>query len=286
MNQFYELWGSEIHKELNQLKSIDRARKAATTPTSIDHEKMIGVFPGRTKPYHVSLSSCPCGSFISRRKPCKHMYRLAMECNLFISEFETGVNKNLLPSQVTFEQAVAEIENLSDVCQKLLMDKLRLKDHFGFVERLDDYVQFSFCSLVTEVSPTYEAITKAYTKKRILEICERHNICAPAELSKKNLIEWCIENTPNLFFSIEFKPCFQKKQRIVYRYLKRKYDNDIIVDPLTWQEYFLPFGAERKQNSDLYYFPEDEITDMLNRYGQNRCLNGFDLWEHPVSDAE
>ena len=205
------------------------------------------------------------------------MYRLAMECGLFEGDFEAGVNKNnLLPDQVSFDQAVAEIENLPDTCQRLLMDQIRLKDHVCVVERLDDHTLFSSCSLATEIAPVYESISNSYTKKRILEIYARLNTSIPSELSKKKLIEWCLENAPEAFFAIKLNPCFQKKQRIVYRYLKRKYDNEIFVDPRTWQEYSIPFGAERASGSDLYYFPEDEITAMLNKYGQNRCLNGFD----------
>lgn len=278
MNKFYELWGKEIHREFAQLKSIERARKADTTPDSIDTKSMTGIFPGRSNPYIVTLSSCTCGSFISRRKPCKHMYRLAMECGLFAGEFNTGLNKNSLSvEQISFEDAVAELENLSDTCQILIMDRIRLKDGPFVTERLDDYSQFTSCSLVTEIIPTYEMVTASYTKNKILAICERHNIVAPSELKKRNLIEWCLENHPDIFFSMKFTRCFQKKQHIVYRYLKRKYDDDTIFDPYTGQEYSLPFSAEKDFDTGLYFFPDDEITEMLNRFGQNRCLYGFDL---------
>ena len=65
-------------------KRLNSAQQSKTSPTSIDREHETGVFYGSGKlPYQTSLAACTCNDFVKRKKPCKHIYRLAMELGIF-----------------------------------------------------------------------------------------------------------------------------------------------------------------------------------------------------------
>ena len=66
-----------LNKEQDQLKRQKSALKLNVK--SIEHVNKTGVI----NDYDVSLTFCSCGDFIRRRKPCKHMYRLAHELGIF-----------------------------------------------------------------------------------------------------------------------------------------------------------------------------------------------------------
>lgn len=72
----------------------------------------------------------------------------------------------------------------------------------------------------------------------------------------------------------------KKKIRKLYTYLLRKFDVDIYWDPHTGESKTIPKGAEfvgaitaGKGINIVVQFPEDEVTEMLNLFGTNRCDN-------------
>lgn len=69
---------------LDDEEQLWRFQNADTTvPLSIDHEKGVGLFEGSEgERYEVSLTRCQCRDHVRRRKPCKHMYRLALELGI------------------------------------------------------------------------------------------------------------------------------------------------------------------------------------------------------------
>ena len=66
-----------LHKEEDQLKRIKSALKLRMD--SVDFANQTG----HIKNYDVSLDKCTCMDFGRRRKPCKHIYRLAIELGVF-----------------------------------------------------------------------------------------------------------------------------------------------------------------------------------------------------------
>lgn len=64
----FQIWDDVIHTMPDQMKRIASAKKATTSPSSIDRESKTGVFEGSGKePYHVTLESCTCGDFRRRK---------------------------------------------------------------------------------------------------------------------------------------------------------------------------------------------------------------------------
>ena len=69
--------------DADEEKRLASAQQSKTTPTSIDKEHETGVFYGSGKdPYQTTLASCTCNDFVRRKKPCKHVFRLAMELGI------------------------------------------------------------------------------------------------------------------------------------------------------------------------------------------------------------
>lgn len=60
-------------------KSYQKALDSDVTPLTLDRDNGIAEFEGRHGHYTASLDGCPCGS---HPKPCKHMFRIAIELQL------------------------------------------------------------------------------------------------------------------------------------------------------------------------------------------------------------
>lgn len=76
----WDKW-NDCHDYPSQVRRQERAREAALTPLSIKGQH--AQFQGSEKKYLTFLDACSCPDFQERHKPCKHMYRLAMELDLF-----------------------------------------------------------------------------------------------------------------------------------------------------------------------------------------------------------
>ena len=77
-------WNDEIHCDISQLVRQERATAGNYTPLTLDGEKGTATFRGTETDYYTSLLDCTCTDFKRHLLPCKHMYRLAYELDLFI----------------------------------------------------------------------------------------------------------------------------------------------------------------------------------------------------------
>lgn len=107
-------WPDSIHDDPEQLKRIEKSKKADLKPLTIDLENRVCTIQGSGKePYYVSLDSCTCSDFTRRNLPCKHIYRLASELGQDNSNLQYGINKKELNEKLF---------SLPVECQKLLYD--------------------------------------------------------------------------------------------------------------------------------------------------------------------
>ena len=292
-------WDESIHMPEDQQKRIQSAEKAATTPLSVDKEAQTGIFPGSgKKPYETSFESCTCGDFTRRKVPCKHMYRLAMECGVFIGNIKNGTNKNTVAKiQIPFRDAVAALEALNESSQKKIQEMLgntmfHKVDVFYLQEcSFDDLIHSPLVSLV-ESNPG--DLLQAYSKSELLAILQEKGLEGyRINMRIATLIRWCLENIPNLWEvippaqAVRFSDQVQKSRRKLYTYLLRKYEWEEVLGETGF--FKIPHGAQGEDVSisisldgvsfsgdpDVYWFPDDEITQLLTEYGHNRCLNGY-----------
>lgn len=292
-------WDESIHMPEDQQKRIQSAEKAATTPLSVDKQAQTGVFPGSgKKPYETSLESCTCGDFTRRKIPCKHMYRLAMECGVFGGNVKSGTNKNTIAKiQVPFKDVVASLESLNESCQKKVQEILygNLFDKTEIFYIQDHHFEDLLNSpLFTQVDSTPDNLLRAYSKDELFAVLQESGLEGyRPNMRIATLIRWCLENIPNLWdvippaHAVRFSDQVQKSRRKLYTYLLRKYE---------WEEawgedglFKIPHGSQCEDitlslglsgasysgDPDVYWFPDDEITQLLTEYGHNRCLNGY-----------
>lgn len=74
---FFDSENKSFHSDTDQLK---RQKSALSLKmNSVNSDLKIGSI----KSYSVSLENCSCTDFVRRHKPCKHMYRLAMDLGIF-----------------------------------------------------------------------------------------------------------------------------------------------------------------------------------------------------------
>lgn len=82
---------TEHPADADEEKRLASAQQSKTSPLSVDKEHETGVFYGSGKePYQTSLASCTCNDFVKRKKPCKHIFRLAMELGIIDAAYKTG----------------------------------------------------------------------------------------------------------------------------------------------------------------------------------------------------
>lgn len=248
-----------------------------------------GFFYGSGKlPYQTSLAACTCNDFVKRKKPCKHIYRLAMELGIIPLDYKTGRSSGERnEAQISFEDSIALVEQLSEAAQKHIENML-----YYTSERVDDRQRAVTCydlDLADELRtspllhenpyPLAEQLSKLSKPALVMILDAIHRDDKPRRNAAKDKIAaWIAENVPML--ANELPPCasfsfvevFDKAQRDVYKYLRRKYEME--TDWYTGLEY--PAGAGLPNENELvFYFPEDRVTAALTKYGCNRCLHGY-----------
>jgi len=96
-------------------------------------------------------------------------------------------------------------------------------------------------------------------------------------MSLSNLVKWCLENIDDQIekicqdvITVKFNPLWDKNKRKLYTYFRRKYDFETAFDGENTDEF--PAGSSLILNGDdsYYAFPDDEVTDLLNKYNCNK----------------
>lgn len=308
-------WPEELHFEPEQLLRIERARRIPSDDVHIDVRTMSGHITGSKKPnsndrhiYDVNVYGCTCGDFIANKLPCKHMYRIAIECGLINSY-----------SKEQFREAIGAIENLTDEAQQFLKAVLAVVTpaNYGvFWAECDEKSKY-----ITKTSwraDNYSPVPMEWLSsnpyldivpvdwpmlsiKEITDILAANKISLPDELDgtdvKDDLVKWikreAKNNTqylPNRFYV--YAIFHQKIMAQALVYLRRKYDlstytfskgsrglkvqypsGAVFEKPIT--TLFGDGVNKGETNRAKCHFPDDDITELLTLHGHNRCQNGF-----------
>lgn len=274
--------------DADQMKRLKSAQQAECTPLNINSESQCGVFSGSHGTYEATLTSCTCIDFSRRKKPCKHMCRLAIELGIIQVDIEADLTKVKTPqtSGFSFTDAIAKVESLEASAQRAFKDFLyeylyHKKEHVAFQK--DIAIQLVKAEVLLPVKDDL-SLLNFYKRDELLSFLDKAGIAPPKRnMSLNNLAVWCMENVPDvpaLCGSIEtlgLNPKMQKRLRKVYTYLIRKYDKEPYFDPNTGDMIEIPKGAEfvatvgMNGSSLTLAFPDDEVTEQLDRYGWNGC---------------
>ena len=122
LDYWHSIWSDKIHSDEFAQKRIESATKATLTPKQIDIENGLGSFIGSSKDeYKTSLQSCTCIDFGRNKRPCKHIYRLAMECGLLQNNFSSYKEGKAL----SWQEIADKIELLPNNTQLEFLELIR-----------------------------------------------------------------------------------------------------------------------------------------------------------------
>lgn len=282
--ELWEKWDS-CHNDAGQKKRQASAKKTACTPTFVDYIEQTGTFVGSSGHYTVSLDHCTCVDFNRRKLPCKHMYRLAMELGLMDGEYESNTADVVAPIRVKidFPECVEIVESLSVDAQiffKNLLHNMNSKDIYRRVVCSPELTELMGAGLLEESSNPKMQLS-GYKIKELKERLVSIGYSS-AIRSKEELVDWIINNLAEYIPKICSDTIIVRvpegvKYQKAYLYLLRKFDNDSYVDDnMVWHD--IPHGAVFSTSVGIngvsgliLQFPDDDVTDLLNKYNANRC---------------
>lgn len=293
----------DIHALPQQQQRIASAKKAACTPVSLNASKYEGTFSGEHGIYSTTLRECQCMDFFYRRLPCKHMYRLAMECGVFDGgELESDVKAIVKPGSAAkrklqaFREIVAVLETYDEDVQNIIREMIGHYDERNLypcdnIIPFGDAIRRGYIEVVKDDKKAIQLHTQKYT----IEKLEESGFVFPEDLkkTKKARYEWCLSH-PDIVGNIVYADFaflyisgpLKISEKRIYTYLQRKF-SDKVLRLRGGKEYRIPFESEYSISvigdgkAVLHTeFPHDEITEALDQYGSNRCsdiiINSFD----------
>lgn len=276
MNELWAKW-NEIHDEPDQKKRFASAKKGECTPVSVDTDQQIGVFSGSHGVYQTSLEECSCIDFSRRKKPCKHMYRLAIELDVWGDQkdaksdaFSRKVPRAEL-RQITID-FVSCIENCAETAQTelkfILLEFLYHKHNDPFYYEDGSVVKPLIEAGLLVGSPCYAYFIERMTKKDMLSAIKSQGDELPTDCKlKRDMALWMISKAdkygPLLFehcIKVQLSEELLQVAMSVYKYLHRKFDEDARTEL-----YYDPdVGETVRIKKEL---PDDFETGLLHTFG-------------------
>ena len=216
-----------------------KALKSDTTPLSIDAENGTGEFEGKHGHYLASLEGCPCGA---RPKPCKHMYRIAIELGLMPGQVESDRDKVLCrqithESNITSDDVRCQISSFDRETQLLLYRIAESCKDSSLEETATMYLRThaSDCLLrsgfVDESIGDYLNCSFSVSKDDILQSLKKSGLDAPSSLFGKSsrwakihshlqsLYETHPKEISETFVVLTGTPLTKEKAHVITRYL-------------------------------------------------------------------
>lgn len=188
-------WGNSIHTDPEQVKRQVSAAKADMTPVSLKND--FAVFRGSKKDYEATLSACTCTDFAIRRLPCKHMYRLAHELNLFhLDDVKTDPSISV---QLRINEAMDIINALPEESQRLLHDIIyQYKYGAGYVLISSEDAKILFEKTLIKHYPQKSILLKQLKKAELLSFIPNPT-SEILKYKKAELINYIDTNFPSVY---------------------------------------------------------------------------------------
>jgi len=185
-----------------------------------------------------------------------------------------------------FSEIINLIESLSIDCQLSLNEILhyKLKSYStaaGVNESEELHTLIENGLLVAVKNPEAQL-------RRFINVSDLNSRISPLKIpgfkknmSYENFIRWCLETIPDRIpeiFSdivvVKIAPEYKNSFRKISNYLRRKFDFEFFTDGEIDDDgkfiyYSEPWGSVETYHG--YKFPDDDITELLDKYEANRC---------------
>ena len=126
-NELWNKWDSSVLSDDYASKRLASAKSKKLTPVLVDRDECFAYFQGSHGRYETFLDSCPCGDFRRSKRPCKHIFRLALELGVLAGQYETDDSAipPVVAEQLSLSDALDVIESMSSSAQRVLLDIAR-----------------------------------------------------------------------------------------------------------------------------------------------------------------
>lgn len=189
-------WSSDIHASETQLERQSRACASNYTPLDLSPENASGHFHGLETKYCTTLTMCDCVDFQRRLLPCKHMYRLAYEFDVFMLG---NVEYNLNVSQLLYlDELKTRIKNLSSQSSEILSD---LKYYSVIVVSRSSATQLIASELVV-ISDNKQYLLDKFKRDELYNLLPE-NATIKKSAKKSQLIEYILSDCSEIVSDIE-----------------------------------------------------------------------------------
>lgn len=266
------------HDSDDQKKRAKRALDADNTPLSVDRDNCSGTFQGSHGRYETSLERCTCVDFVRRKLPCKHMYRLAIELELFgdKSKAKNDQYARKVPKSERNDMTIAviaKLENYTDA-EQMEIKSILLDDLFhqkpAKIYKDGTIVENAVADGLLVGTPNYEYFIRKMLKRDMLAAIKKQGDELPKSCKLvKDIAAWMIERKdtygPMLFPNcMEVQLGYELKNVAMsaYKYLHRKFDEFAAADAV----FDLETGTTQLIRKEL---PDDFETGLLNMFGTN-----------------
>lgn len=259
--ELWSKWSPELLNDEYAKRRIKSAQSNKLTPVKLDENDLYAYFQGAHGKYETFLDFCPCVDFVRSKRPCKHIFRLAMELGLLEVSFQS--DEAAIPTEksniVSLQETVDKIELLSVSAQRALRDIANATKHTPctIVDK-DQIFEELLSSGFIECSKINARTFHYTTKEDLMLLLDKLNLYYDPNWRKNKLQEYCTRNYQkemSCYFTEQtsvFIPTRYSKTKL-YNYLNRKYADDLISDGKTLKR--VPY-----LETDL---PEDDVTDQL-----------------------
>lgn len=189
-------WAAKLHQLPPQLERQHRACSSRYTPLNLSPDNSSGRFRGLENDYCTTLVKCDCVDFQRRALPCKHMYRLAHEFDVFMLEdVEHDSNVSRLMHLSQFKQL---LERIPSECRDIL--SYLKNNHVAVVSRAD-ITPLIYAELIV-ISEDKSVLLDSYKRDELYNLLPE-DASVRKNAKKSVLIEYIIANCPDVIDNLE-----------------------------------------------------------------------------------
>ena len=277
----------EIKKSPDQFRRFESAKKADLTPLSISTETKSAIFSGSHGSYETSLETCSCYDYTSRRRPCKHMYRLAMELGIYKEGFvsDSSKIKKQVDRHKTLIAAVqileTEPEFLPIVCEIMYCHNTK----HSYICFDTNELSFLFDNNLITVKSDYQKVITSFGQKKTIDALEEKGFAFEEGLKyRKDKYQWCLQNAdevgPIIFENAGIiEPCglLLDAPRKIYSYLlRRTHHSGVSVDYFTGETTADLLDADKDVIALLIQYDEFFRNEIESSYTE-KALDGYSI---------
>lgn len=199
MQKLWLEWDPSIHQTEPQLARQERAASVLLSPLKINAEHGSGNFKGEDSDYYTTLKKCECMDHQRRILPCKHMYRLAYELDVFMIDgvqYDPNV-KNLL--------RLSDIRNITAHLngeKKEILYKIITNN--GGVFEFDSNIKSLISQGLIQESVNKREILNHYKRDTLYNLLSQNQeIHIAKSIKKSELVEIILNNYPEIVINLE-----------------------------------------------------------------------------------